>query len=251
MAAGQKAVNRFAGKPVGKVVLNPLLAGIKLMYRMQSLELIPMGDKWGVKGVVNPEATAVTDAKVDGADVKPDVGVNQKFTAKLRGMLYDAIVVEIDNQNKLVYYRYDARPGMEANIPVGKIGTRIELFNEKYRAGAEFRPYQMLDMPVPLRTRVSLRSATKAAVRGQTERVMGVNSDTGKTEMMYRSANPPGKLIPPGREHFGHKPVHKWSIYQSKPENQTKTRAEVVEDQNKAEIYRIELDTENLSGEFE
>ena len=72
LTAAQKAVNRFAGKPVGKVVLNPLLAGIKLMYRMQSLEVIPMGDTWGVEGVVNPKNSKKTDAKVQKIDGQPD-----------------------------------------------------------------------------------------------------------------------------------------------------------------------------------
>ncbi len=61
--AAEKAVNKFAGKPVGKVVLTPLLAGIKLMYRMESLEVVQVGDYWAVEGVVNPRRTKKTEAK--------------------------------------------------------------------------------------------------------------------------------------------------------------------------------------------
>lgn len=250
LTAAQKAVNRFAGKSVGKVVLNPLLAGIKLMYRMQSLEVIPMGDKWGVKGLVNPEGTKQTDAEVESKAEEPKVGLNQKFSAKIRGKLYDALMVEIDKEKKFIFYRFDARPGMEPGIPVGKIGSTIKAFNEKYEAGIEFKPYQMNDMPVPLRDRVALRSGTKQAVRSAAKRAEGINPDTGRKATMYLDANT-GKLIPPGREHFGHKQEHQWAHYQVKPENQMKTRAEVVEDQNKPDIYQIELDTENMGHAHE
>lgn len=70
--AAEKAVNRFAGKPVGKVVLTPLLAGIKLMYRMQSLEVVQIGDYWGVEGVVNPKRTKKTEAHYQGIAQKLD-----------------------------------------------------------------------------------------------------------------------------------------------------------------------------------
>lgn len=54
MQKALSALNRFAGKKVGKVVLNPLLAGIKIRYGFQVLEPFPRGDKWWVRGTVNP-----------------------------------------------------------------------------------------------------------------------------------------------------------------------------------------------------
>ena len=74
LTAAQKAVNRFAGKPVGKLVLNPILAGIKLVYRMQSLEAVQMGENWGVEGVVNPRRTVKTEAKYQLLAQKLDDG---------------------------------------------------------------------------------------------------------------------------------------------------------------------------------
>ena len=55
MRAAIAAVNRFSGKRVGKVVLNPLIAGIKLRYGFKSLEPFPKGNKWWVRGTINPE----------------------------------------------------------------------------------------------------------------------------------------------------------------------------------------------------
>jgi DNA/RNA non-specific endonuclease len=85
LTAAQKAVNRFAGKPVGKLVLNPLLTGIKLLYRMQSLEVIPMGDNWGVEGVVNPQKKVSTEAKLPQKDGKPDSTAATAGTAHAYG----------------------------------------------------------------------------------------------------------------------------------------------------------------------
>ncbi|MFZ1283242.1 MAG: hypothetical protein WAQ75_03860, partial [Propionicimonas sp.] len=62
VAAGVAAANRFAGKPVGSAILRPLLAAIRLRYRMQVLEPVLLGQKWGVHGTVNPEKTEPSSA---------------------------------------------------------------------------------------------------------------------------------------------------------------------------------------------
>jgi hypothetical protein len=58
------AVDRFAGKRVGRMILKPILAGIKLRYRLRSLELIPDGKSWTVYGTINPFARRNTQALV-------------------------------------------------------------------------------------------------------------------------------------------------------------------------------------------
>ena len=62
----QSAVNKYAGKPVGDVILKPLLAIIKLRHGLTSIELIPAGDKWSVRLVINPDMVVTTNAKRDG-----------------------------------------------------------------------------------------------------------------------------------------------------------------------------------------
>jgi hypothetical protein len=112
LTAAQKAVNRFAGKPVGKLVLNPILTGIKLLYRMQSLEVIPMGDSWGVEGVVNPKGTKKTDAKVQQNDTLPpgvSSGVMVKVIYRSGEDGYVALIDSVDNENKMVKYHFVAQ----------------------------------------------------------------------------------------------------------------------------------------------
>jgi hypothetical protein len=58
------AVNRFSGKPVGKIILTPILATIRLRYGLNSLEVIPDGKHWTVSGTINPFATRKTNALV-------------------------------------------------------------------------------------------------------------------------------------------------------------------------------------------
>ena len=65
MAAAVSVVNRFAGRKVGMVILNPLLTGIKVRYGFQSLDLIEQGQTWAVKGVINPVTITGSRAFVD------------------------------------------------------------------------------------------------------------------------------------------------------------------------------------------
>jgi len=66
VAAG--VVNRFGGKRVGKMVLMPILYGIKLRYRLKSLEPIKQGENWAVHGEINPTSTLSTAAKVESEE---------------------------------------------------------------------------------------------------------------------------------------------------------------------------------------
>jgi Domain of unknown function (DUF4157) len=72
LTAGQSAVNKFAGKAVGKVVLNPLLSVIKLRYQMESLEVVKNGDTWVIEGVVNPKGRKNSNAKYSEKEFPDD-----------------------------------------------------------------------------------------------------------------------------------------------------------------------------------
>jgi hypothetical protein len=60
MAAAQRAVDKYSGKTLGRAVLNPLLAAIKLRYRLASLTLVREGGVWAIEGEVNPRKKWVT-----------------------------------------------------------------------------------------------------------------------------------------------------------------------------------------------
>ena len=64
MAAAREVGRRFAGKPVGKQVLGPLLAVVRLRHRMTSLELVEKSGHWAVRGTVNPTAEETLEAEL-------------------------------------------------------------------------------------------------------------------------------------------------------------------------------------------
>lgn len=71
MLAAEAAVNKHAGKPVGQVVLNPLLTAIKVRYGFKKLELFKAGTFWGIEGSMSPPRKVTTKAVVgEGGEVK-------------------------------------------------------------------------------------------------------------------------------------------------------------------------------------
>jgi hypothetical protein len=60
MQAAVSAANRFAGKKVGAIVLNPLLGVAKARYGFKSLEVVSRGNNWAIRGQINPEEIAFT-----------------------------------------------------------------------------------------------------------------------------------------------------------------------------------------------
>ncbi len=60
-------VNRFAGRPVGALVLRPLLAPLRARHRLARLDVVPTRDVWGVVAAASPEVIEPTSARVDTA----------------------------------------------------------------------------------------------------------------------------------------------------------------------------------------
>jgi hypothetical protein len=71
MAAAEKAVNRFAGKAVGKLVLTPLLFAIKTRYGFQVLDVVASGKTWSIQGQLNPKGTRPTRVFVGPNNADP------------------------------------------------------------------------------------------------------------------------------------------------------------------------------------
>ncbi|MFN5157863.1 MAG: DUF4157 domain-containing protein [Betaproteobacteria bacterium] len=63
----QAVADRFAGRPVGAVVIRPLLAAIRLRHQLTSLDVVPDGDVWAVEAVINPRRRQRTRAQVAAA----------------------------------------------------------------------------------------------------------------------------------------------------------------------------------------
>jgi len=71
---GVAAVNRIGGRRLGIALIRPVLAVIRLRHRMRSLEAIPSGGRWHVRGVVNPTYENPSEKQVDesGAGAEGD-----------------------------------------------------------------------------------------------------------------------------------------------------------------------------------
>jgi hypothetical protein len=75
--AALSAVSRFAGKRVGAIILKPLLAVIKLRYRLTSLEPVQAGEYWSIRATINP--ITVTQTKVKVGEDKPEAEVKIEY----------------------------------------------------------------------------------------------------------------------------------------------------------------------------
>lgn len=77
LSEARTAVNRFAGRRVGVLVLRPLLGAIRVRHRLTSLDVTARNDRWVVRGVVNPEDETVTDAQPTAGEAPPQVNLQQ------------------------------------------------------------------------------------------------------------------------------------------------------------------------------
>jgi hypothetical protein len=58
-------VNRLSGSRVGIALIRPLLGAIRARHRMQTLEAVPAGTRWAIRGVVNPTSQQNSAKEVD------------------------------------------------------------------------------------------------------------------------------------------------------------------------------------------
>ncbi len=62
LSAGVAALDRYRGRRVAEALIRPVLAGVRMRFGMAALEPVRRGDRWAVRGVVNPEDTKETEA---------------------------------------------------------------------------------------------------------------------------------------------------------------------------------------------
>jgi hypothetical protein len=137
MAAARRAVDKYSGKWVGKAVLTPTLAAIRLRYRLTSLTLVRNGDVWAVEGAVNPRQKWVTTIHITNKDY--DVSTKEPNEKDEENIWTDAIksalVVELDKAVK-VFLATGLTPGQVAKL----IEYRTEAIAAK-RAGQQDGPF--------------------------------------------------------------------------------------------------------------
>lgn len=100
--AAQAAVNRFANKRVGTLVLRPLLGAIRLRYRLTSLDVVANGNRWAVKGVINPEGQRPTDAQTPTETVDTQTPTETTQIVEVGDREFTVIIIE--GQAKKVKY---------------------------------------------------------------------------------------------------------------------------------------------------
>ena len=84
MEKAEAAVNKYAGKRVGQIVLNPLLAAIKVRYGFKKLELFKAGTFWGIEGSMSPAKKVTTKAQAgEGGEEGDKVMKIERTTKKL------------------------------------------------------------------------------------------------------------------------------------------------------------------------
>jgi hypothetical protein len=76
---GQNAVNRLPGSVIGRALITPVLAAIRVRHALRSLDVEPENDRWVVVGEVNPRLRGPTAKSVD-----PGLAPSGTFPSRVR-----------------------------------------------------------------------------------------------------------------------------------------------------------------------
>ncbi|HZM79044.1 MAG TPA: hypothetical protein VFC19_25220 [Candidatus Limnocylindrales bacterium] len=113
-AAAQSAVRRFAGKPVGGKLLKPILAVIRVRYRLTSITLVDQNGTWAAQLVINPSTLArlgvptlkkmIEKLKKEIANVKKQIKKNQSNQADTKRKITktEAGIKKLEAQSKTI-----------------------------------------------------------------------------------------------------------------------------------------------------
>ncbi len=125
MAAAVAVVNRLPGNRVGKILITPVLAPIKLRYGFQQLEPVLQGKKWSLMGQINPSVT-VTTTKEDGTEETVKLKAGDVIKARYVDGMWVATIISVTSAN--VTYRFsDERKGSDT--------VTVSIFQDKFTAG--------------------------------------------------------------------------------------------------------------------
>jgi hypothetical protein len=152
LTAAQRATDKFADKPVGNIVLSPILSGIKMRYQLRSINLTNEGDRWAVEAEVNPKARKVLKARFQGniAESKQISDVNKIVVKEDGKMTGGARLVASkpfgsfrsagEQQHTIAYVANIPLYAFEANKTADSVAKRYreEAFNQKSDADKRF-----------------------------------------------------------------------------------------------------------------
>jgi hypothetical protein len=129
--AGVAAVNRLSGNRVGAALIRPVLASIRLRYRMQVLEPVVREGKWSVHGVVNPEKEESTSKEAGGVD---DSKFPFEITAATKGHIKTAPI-----GNAVEHFTEIERAPMEGADPTTGFVVNIATIPSEVKPGMAAR----------------------------------------------------------------------------------------------------------------
>lgn len=206
MAAGVAAVNKYSGKKVGNKVLKPLLAVIKLRYRLTSLEPVERGKNWAVRGEIAraEDQTKALVSKDDEDKWKQIEQLNNEIPALFQNIgkllegdkgLKNRFAAEINN----LHDEWKAAEGLikysEAKSSAGSIVEEYQKINksvqslqkkveEEAKKAKEQKLREMFLGSKTNHTRASNYSGGKH-VKGNTNKQREENATTGRRNGQY------------------------------------------------------------------
>jgi hypothetical protein len=128
MTAALSALNKFSGRTVTAILIKPVLLGIRLRYRLTTLEPVRQGDVWAIHGAINPEDTKKTGLKAKTKE-PPTLSVGDAVEAKWGNTWAISEVTALTEQT----FSYT---GHTHRGPVSGT-TRLELYGQTWR---EYKP---------------------------------------------------------------------------------------------------------------
>ena len=210
LIAAQAAVNRYAGRRVGALTIRPRLAVIRLRYQLRSLEVVARGNRWVVRGTLNPEGERETDAQVEEstADTR---NTSQKQAA------VDAAISDVSH---LVTVEHVTLNELPKRFPLIQQRHRLTaLTMEGNGVRASLNPTRLWVIPTPGTTAgkggvvaESHLPVTPAGVRNVALRGELLPALKRKSAPNYNRGMPPTSSLPAAVRHFvaGYEWAHLW-----------------------------------------
>jgi hypothetical protein len=175
----QRAVDRFAGRAVGAVLLRPLLAAIRLRYQLTALEPFEREGKWWVRGSINPTVEGATSALAPSGPAGGAVAPGRTYAAP--DELKDVATPNLDLLQK-----------QETNAP--------QRYVDDWKAKFAGKAHKLFKT---IRDYVEPRAARKLGRRAEAPGVAQLQANLGRTDfgrntrtvLMYKQA-PDGSWVP-------------------------------------------------------
>ncbi|MDD1605666.1 MAG: polymorphic toxin type 15 domain-containing protein, partial [Methylococcaceae bacterium] len=189
MDLAEKAVNRFSGKKVGKIVLTPLIAGIKVRYGFQVLDIYQSDKNWWIKGVLNPTGDKKTYVEVE--ETGSPTGVKEK-KMPLMSLDFDvkkSIHEAVDKEGISLWVHYEQQLQLQENKLRSMsiqtwIGNITQFYGDKGKGiAAKGRSKEGKKIAEQIRARLVAAKAKELRLKDNT---LSIDSSIDKAKAFYK-----------------------------------------------------------------